>query len=345
VESKVNFCCIVYSIPGGIVITVVGILIANIKHGIPEWATRLEQGLSSAAIGLIALAAYRMSNSLATDKLTRILALVSGGISAMYTTPWLLSVIMVCGGLISFVYDAYLIPFLARKRLAKERRKKEQKQLKDLEQGQEQGQGQTVEEAAEGAHEQSTGSSQKDEITSVHNSIRQRTNGDQESVKNRETVVDVNDEKLEGERLPYTYSKKLALVFLAIFLALLIASILVRALVLVQEKASYGQLVATFYFVGSIIFGGGPVIIPLLKNYTVDSHWMTDQQFLIGLALIQSIPGPNFNFAAFVGAVAMVNTRLSGVVGVVLCFISPTGTISTIKESSVLQETFYNLGK
>ncbi|KFH69883.1 hypothetical protein MVEG_04687 [Podila verticillata NRRL 6337] len=314
---------LLWSIPGGIVMTVVGILIANLKGGIPEWATRLEQGLSSAAIGLVALAAYRMSTTLATDKLTRILALVSGGVSALYTAPWLLPVIMVSGGIISFVYDAHLVPFLVGKRLAKERRKEEQKQLKDLEQGHGQGQGQTVEEATEeGAHEQSTGSSQKGEITSVHGSIRHRASSDQESVKDWEAVVDVNDEELNEERLPYTYSKKLGLVFLTIFLALLITSILVRALVPTQEKVSYGQLFATFYFVGSIIIGGGPVIIPLLKNYIVDTHWMTDQQFLIGLALIQSIPGPNFNFAAFVGAVAMVNSGLSGVVGAIPCFIA-----------------------
>ncbi|KAF9303717.1 hypothetical protein BGZ74_003190 [Mortierella antarctica] len=312
-EQFTELFAICQALPGP---AMVGILIANIKDGIPEWATRLEQGLSSAAIGLVALAAYRMSTTLATDKLTRILALIAGGVSALYTAPWLLPVLMFCGGLVSFVYDAYWAPFLARQRLAKEKKKEEKNQAKDLEQGQ------AVEKALdeEEAHGKSTGSSQKEEIASVHGSIRQRANGDQDSVKDRETVVD-DDEKPE-ERLLYTYSKKLALVFLAIFLVLLIASILVRTLVPVQEKASYGQLVATFYFVGSIIFGGGPVIIPLLKNYTVDSHWMTDQQFLIGLALIQSMPGPNFNFAAFLGAVAMVNAGLNGVAGAVLCYIA-----------------------
>jgi len=122
--------------------------------------------------------------------------------------------------------------------------------------------------------------------------------------------------------LPFTYSKKLGAVFFAVFLALLVAAILVRALVPASSNADYGQLVATFYFVGSIIFGGGPVIIPLLKTYTVDSGWMTDQQFLVGLALIQSLPGPNFNFACFLGAVAMVNTNKSGIAGAVLCYLA-----------------------
>jgi chromate transport protein ChrA len=122
-------------------------------------------------------------------------------------------------------------------------------------------------------------------------------------------------------RKAFSYSKKLGFGFFLIFLVLLIASILVRALVPTSEKAEYGPLVSTFYFTGSIIFGGGPVIIPLLKTYTVDSGWMTDQQFLVGLAMIQSLPGPNFNFACFLGAVAMVNANQNGVAGAILGYL------------------------
>lgn len=64
------------------------------------------------------------------------------------------------------------------------------------------------------------------------------------------------------------------------------------------------------------------MIIPLLQTYTVASGWMTDQQFVVGLALIQSLPGPNFNFACFLGAVAMVNANGSGVAGAVLCYLA-----------------------
>lgn len=90
--------------------TVAGVLIGNIKDGIPLWATRLEQGLASSAIGLVALAAYKMSTTLATDKLTRILALIAGGISVLYSSPWLLPVMMIAGGLVSYSFDAFLAP-------------------------------------------------------------------------------------------------------------------------------------------------------------------------------------------------------------------------------------------
>ena len=49
------------------------------------------------------------------------------------------------------------------------------------------------------------------------------------------------------------------------------------------------------YVVGTIIFGGGPVVIPLLREYIVTEGWVSTRDFLIGLAVIQAFPGPNFN--------------------------------------------------
>ena len=46
---------------------------------------------------------------------------------------------------------------------------------------------------------------------------------------------------------------------------------------------------------GTIIFGGGPVVIPLLREYVVEPGWVSPRDFLIGLAMIQALPGPNFN--------------------------------------------------
>lgn len=118
--------------------TVAGILIGDVNETIPIWATRLEQGLAAAAVGLVALAAYKMSTTLATDKLTRILALISGGASALYTAPWLLPVLMIAGGLTSWTFDAYLFP-LSNGWKEKRAHRKAQEELSgekdDLEQG------------------------------------------------------------------------------------------------------------------------------------------------------------------------------------------------------------------
>ncbi|KAF9953348.1 hypothetical protein BGZ72_005486 [Mortierella alpina] len=328
------FAFLLWSIPGAIVMTVVGILIANIKEGIPLWATRLEQGLASAAIGLVALAAYRMSTTLATDKMTRILALVAGGASALYTAPWLLPVIMISGGLVSYTFDAFVAPaHLKWTEQRVSRKEKEQADKKDLEKGSDnKGAESSAAQDSDHTHEGSISDSNQittvdDKASSVHGSLRNR--GTVESPASSEKADNlISDSQVDNERKQFSYTKKLGFFFFLIFLAILIASILVKALVPPsaadengQVAAQYGQLAATFYFTGSIIFGGGPVIIPLLKTYTVDSHWMTNQQFLVGLALIQSLPGPNFNFACFLGAVAMINANKSGVVGAILCFI------------------------
>jgi chromate transport protein ChrA len=49
-------------------------------------------------------------------------------------------------------------------------------------------------------------------------------------------------------------------------------------------------------------------VIPLLQNYVVTAQWLTNQEFLIGLALINAMPGPNFNLSAFCGALALRNS-------------------------------------
>ncbi|GAB9477606.1 Chromate ion transporter, partial [Globisporangium polare] len=58
----------------------------------------------------------------------------------------------------------------------------------------------------------------------------------------------------------------------------------------------------TFYWIGSIIFGGGQVMLPMLLNDIVYRGWVTKEQFLAGFALIQSLPGPLFNISAYLGA-------------------------------------------
>lgn len=72
------------------------------------------------------------------------------------------------------------------------------------------------------------------------------------------------------------------------------------------------------YLAGTVIFGGGPVVIPLLRSYVVDPGWVSSRDFLIGLAIIQAFPGPNFNFAVFLGALALQRSKFPTVFGAFL---------------------------
>jgi chromate transport protein ChrA len=75
------------------------------------------------------------------------------------------------------------------------------------------------------------------------------------------------------------------------------------------------------YLAGTIIFGGGPVVIPLLREYVVAEDWVSPRGFLVGLAIQQSFPGPNFNFAVYLGALIEINGRHNLAAGVVLGYI------------------------
>ncbi|CAN7223973.1 chromate efflux transporter [Phenylobacterium sp. LjRoot219] len=61
-------------------------------------------------------------------------------------------------------------------------------------------------------------------------------------------------------------------------------------------------LVSVFYRAGSLVFGGGHVVLPLLESEVVGRGWLDRQTFLAGYGAMQALPGPLFSFAGFVGA-------------------------------------------
>lgn len=66
------------------------------------------------------------------------------------------------------------------------------------------------------------------------------------------------------------------------------------------------RLFENFYRNGSLVFGGGQVLAPLFFAEFVEfKHYLTAPEFLSGLGLVQAMPGPNFSFAAYIGALAM----------------------------------------
>jgi chromate transporter len=62
-------------------------------------------------------------------------------------------------------------------------------------------------------------------------------------------------------------------------------------------------LFEAFYRSGALVFGGGHVVLPLLREATVAQGWVTDDVFLAGYGAAQAVPGPLFTFAAYLGAV------------------------------------------
>lgn len=81
------------------------------------------------------------------------------------------------------------------------------------------------------------------------------------------------------------------------------------------------SLFANLYLAGTIIVGGGPVVIPLLREYVVVEGWVGPRDFLIGLAVAQAFPGPNFNFAVFLGSLTAVNSGHPSAAGAAIAFL------------------------
>lgn len=89
-----------------------------------------------------------------------------------------------------------------------------------------------------------------------------------------------------------------ALAALATFVALLAALPAVASLTGSKAVAVFDS----FYRSGSLVFGGGHVVLPLLRAEVVPRGWLTDDQFLAGYGAAQALPGPMFTFSAYLGS-------------------------------------------
>jgi chromate transporter len=88
-------------------------------------------------------------------------------------------------------------------------------------------------------------------------------------------------------------------VALALFLILLLALPLAG----VAAPHTLLALAGIFYKAGALVFGGGHVVLPLLRDALVPQGWLSDNSFLAGYGVAQAIPGPLFTFSAYLGAV------------------------------------------
>ncbi len=280
---------VLWTTPGFIVMSVLAYVVSSVSSTLPPVVIYIENGLVAAAVGLVALAAYRLGQSLCKTDFSRLLALLSFGFTINYPdVVWLYPVEMAVGGLLSWVWLSYAETWfeqMVAQYLQWKNRNKVQTEV-ELE---------TVKEADEGAQAPAG-------------------NGTVETV-----------EKAEVETRSYilhtSYGIRVGLAILTLWVVLLVISAVVRGFGSnVWDRSA--EVWATFYFIGSLTFGGGPVVIPLIYGFVVTPGWVTDQEFLLGLAIINVLPGPNFNFGAYCGGLAMrysVGALIAG------CFIAEFG--------------------
>lgn len=102
---------------------------------------------------------------------------------------------------------------------------------------------------------------------------------------------------------------------LVLFLVLLI----VLPILNVISQSKWIAMIDSFYRAGALVFGGGHVVLPLLKEEFVVTHMISANDFITGYALAQAVPGPLFTFGSYIGTV--VDGWLGGIVATLAIFL------------------------
>jgi chromate transporter len=116
-----------------------------------------------------------------------------------------------------------------------------------------------------------------------------------------------------GEVRLMPVSRRAGLACLGAYLALL-------AVAFLPTPRGALALFDAFYRSGALVFGGGHVVLPLLREAVAGPGWVSDSVFLAGYGAAQALPGPLFTFAAFLGAAASVPPH--GVAGASLALLA-----------------------
>jgi chromate transporter len=110
---------------------------------------------------------------------------------------------------------------------------------------------------------------------------------------------------LRGQSLPpaltirFPGSRPFAVACLCVFTALLIGLPRLAD----HDEGGIAALADAMVRSGSLVFGGGHVVLPLLDQAVVTPGWVGEQDFLAGYGLAQAMPGPLFTFSAYLGAI------------------------------------------
>jgi chromate transporter len=119
-----------------------------------------------------------------------------------------------------------------------------------------------------------------------------------------------------GGHLVVPIRRRVAVLCLGLFFVLLIGLPILAA----TTDSMAVRFFDSFYRAGSLVFGGGHVVLPLLQAEVVEPGWVTRDAFVAGYGAAQAVPGPLFTFAAYLGTVMI--PEPDGAVGGLLCLLA-----------------------
>lgn len=121
-----------------------------------------------------------------------------------------------------------------------------------------------------------------------------------------------NKNEVKSEVSTFPVHKKTAIICLTLFFSLLIMLPILQQL----TQSSWITMVDRLYRTGSLVFGGGHIVLPLLEEDFVSGGWINKDLFITGYGAVQAVPGPLFTFAAYIG------TIMHGILGGILATIA-----------------------
>ncbi|KDE07002.1 hypothetical protein MVLG_02738 [Microbotryum lychnidis-dioicae p1A1 Lamole] len=296
--------------------------VKRIPNTLPDIAFALFTGLNSTAIGLVSLAAYQLSLKVITDDITRLLVFLMGAISACYESQWLYPVLMAASGISTYLFDE-ATEYRVTRRTRRERIAESPvvpEQSEDIEMDIARPIPAVTRDSieAETLHKRSVVTRRDSHCESRGRYPTPPPEASSSRPSQGNTSDDAGAEVQEEEPPYFAITVKQGLMICTGFFALLISLIVSRAL---TPRARILDFVTNLMLGGTLIFGGGPVVIPLLRSYTVDPGWVAPRDFLLGFALLQALPGPQFNFAAFLGVLVIPSQPfLGGLLGAMAIF-------------------------
>ncbi|KAI1860118.1 hypothetical protein JX265_010042 [Neoarthrinium moseri] len=311
----------VHSLPGALGMFGSSVGVSNIGSSLPGAVYALLSGLNAATVGSIALAAVELSNKTVTDKMTRTLVFVCGAAGLLYNALWYFPVLMLACGVTSIIHDYRWVhkPIREFKATWVQQRERLRRFLEThvprrrYPQSRQPSNGYTV----ELGHDLSLRNSAT-RTRQPHQSGEQTTRVSDNIDHETRANTDQEPRTIPNEyRLNFSW--RYGVIIIASFMASFVVVMAVRGAV--PASPFLFRLFANLYLAGTIIFGGGPVVIPLLREYIVAEGWVSPRDFMIGLAIAQAFPGPNFNFAVFLGGLAASNGSLSPISGALVSYI------------------------
>ncbi|CRG91221.1 hypothetical protein PISL3812_08269 [Talaromyces islandicus] len=281
--------------------------IQHINNALPSPVYGLLSGMNSSTVGIIALAAIQLAEKAIQDKFSRILVIFGACAGMCYNSLWYFPLLMAMGGLAAVIWDGWmrqgireLKTRLKRNRVTPEVQVEEASATNDVPLGA----------RPAGNH----GVQRRNPI-----GIRSSEHPEPTMPPHSSALEAVQQQHSQQNSPEHAIRARVGIAIVALFFASFIGILVARGTEPTPPIAL--DLFASMYLAGTIIFGGGPVVIPLLRSYVVSPGWVSSRDFLIGLAIIQAFPGPNFNFAVYLGALAFQSSKFPTIFGAFLAFL------------------------